>query len=651
MIRRIIFIFLFFLSFYNIIFCQGLKEINPEDFILYGKEAEDPIEYAKKIIKAQNIFWQPITYYAIFGVYEVGALSAMYGGAYILLESPSLALSLVSGGFVGLGTEITKDFLLSTFADAIKTPQEVCKKISNEVRKEGLKDYKIAYKIARNYLKTGELTREDALEFLDRRFGLIKLPIAKELYNDSISKEYKIDKKLAKSATEEVIAELERTKDLGKAGKISLTKFAFFLKDFFEILKDKKIGLANYEPYLKFQKVMEELNALRLEEAKRFTGKPNKNYYTRIWASDEEEVKEGFRKTTGADLIFVIDATGSMADDIGAVKESSLSLIDEMFSLVPSLRIAMVLYRDFGDEWVTKPYPFTSSKEEAIEYIKSIMVGGGGDYPEAVHTALITAIRNEGTGSWREGVLKIIILMGDAPPTPRDRYTAEDVEREAREVDPAHIFPIIISGASDSTRSAFEELASRTAGKVFETRSASELPKVLLDVTRESIKRTAISEKIVVTWPGSQKIYIPEEKKNNYFWIFYLIEFILLFGIFLILFFIFKEKKGRRGIYLVAFFPDGRKKKLLIKKKIIKIGRDKKNDFVLDDKSVSREHAKISREKSFFIIEDLFSQNGTKVNGKQITSPTRFDFKDEIELGSVIIKISKGKIMFYNIKK
>ncbi|MEO0263613.1 MAG: FHA domain-containing protein [candidate division WOR-3 bacterium] len=645
--KKLIFIFSIIFSLNG--FSQGLKEINPDDFIIYGKESEDPVEYAKKIIEEQNIFWQPVTYYSILGVYEVGAISAMYGGAYILLESPSLAVSLVSGGFAGLIGDMSKDSLLWILSKSIETPEEVCKELSNQVRKEGLKDYKIAYKIARHFLKTGILSREDAIEFLDRRFGLIKLPIAKKLYNDSISKDYKIDKSISEKLIEETMAKLERELDITGEGKLSIVKSAVFIKELIQILKEKKIGLANYEPYKKFEKSMEELNSLRIEEAKRFTGKPQKSFYTRMWTSDEEETEGigegGLKKTSGADLIFVIDATGSMEDDIDAVKDESLNLINQMFSLVPSLRIALVLYRDFDDEWVTKPYPFTESKEEAIEYIKSIEVGGGGDIPEAVHTALITAIRNEGTGKWRDGVLKIIILMGDAPPTPRDKYTAEDVERAAKEVDPAHIFPIIISGADEATKNAFEDLALRTEGKAFETKSASELPIVLLNVTKESIKKTSSAEKIVVVWPKDKKVFPVKEKKEKirYVWFLYIIEFILLFGIGLIIFIIFKEKRGKAKIYLLAIFPDLSKKKFLFKKKKVKIGRSKKNDFVIEDNSVSREHAIISKEKNFFIIEDLYSQNGTKINGKEISKPTRVDFDDEIKLGDVIIKIFKAK--------
>lgn len=645
--KFILIFFILFFSFNLNIMSQGLEEIDPDNFFISGKEAEDPVEYAKKIIKELNLFWQPVTYYSIYGVYEVGAITTMYGGAYIFLESPSLAISLVSGGFIGVGIDISKDFLIEILSNIIKNPKEVCKDLSNQVRKEGLKDYKIAYKIARNYIKTGVLTRDDAIEFLDKRFGIIKLPIAKQLYNDAVSTDYEIDKKLAKKTIEEAIELVEKEMDLGVADKISISKFAYFIKEILDILKEKNIGLSEYEPYIKFERKMEELNSLRIEEAKRFTGSPKKSFYTRVWTSDEEELEGldegGLKKTSGVDLIFVIDATNSMLDDISAVKESSLSLIDELFSLVPSLRIAMVLYRDFGDEWVTKPYPFTFSKMEAIDYIKSIEVSGGGDEPEAVHTALISAIRNEGLGSWREGVLKIIILMGDAPPTPRDKYTAEDVEREAREVDPAHIFPIIISGASSSARTAFEDLANRTDGKVFETRTASELPKVLLNVAKESIKSSAITEKIVVVWPES-KITIPlirEEKKFKYLWVFYLIEFFLLFGIGLILFYIFSEKLKKEKIYILAIFPDGRKKKFISKKKKVKIGRGKKNDFIIEEPTVSKEHAIISKEKGYYLIEDLYSQNGTKINGKDIAKPTRFDFEDEIKLGSVTLKVFK----------
>ena len=48
------------------------------------------------------------------------------------------------------------------------------------------------------------------------------------------------------------------------------------------------------------------------------------------------------------------------------------------------------------------------------------------------------------------------------------------------------------------------------------------------------------------------------------------------------------------------------------------IGRDAHNAIVIDDPSVSREHAQITRVGNDHILEDLRSANGTYVNGEQM---------------------------------
>lgn len=54
--------------------------------------------------------------------------------------------------------------------------------------------------------------------------------------------------------------------------------------------------------------------------------------------------------------------------------------------------------------------------------------------------------------------------------------------------------------------------------------------------------------------------------------------------------------------------------KYSIDKDIIKIGRLEDNDIIISDPSVSRHHAELSREGPTYIIRDLGSTNGSKIN-------------------------------------
>ncbi|NJN83670.1 MAG: VWA domain-containing protein [Caldilineaceae bacterium] len=69
---------------------------------------------------------------------------------------------------------------------------------------------------------------------------------------------------------------------------------------------------------------------------------------------------------TRLDLMFVIDATGSMSDEIAKLKASIADVADQIAKLPeqPEVRYGLVAYRDEGDEFVTRVYGFTDKLGE-----------------------------------------------------------------------------------------------------------------------------------------------------------------------------------------------------------------------------------------------------------------------------------------------
>ena len=82
---------------------------------------------------------------------------------------------------------------------------------------------------------------------------------------------------------------------------------------------------------------------------------------------------------------------------------------------------------------------------------------------------------------------------------------------------------------------------------------------------------------------------------------------------------------------------DGRIQNFSIIKDVITLGRSQDNDVVLPDHSVSRNHARLTKTKKGYLIADLGSFNGTKVNGKSVQSALLKD-NDEIKIG--VIKLT-----------
>jgi pSer/pThr/pTyr-binding forkhead associated (FHA) protein len=69
------------------------------------------------------------------------------------------------------------------------------------------------------------------------------------------------------------------------------------------------------------------------------------------------------------------------------------------------------------------------------------------------------------------------------------------------------------------------------------------------------------------------------------------------------------------------------------------LGRDPNSTVHLEEESVSKQHARLSRETGRFVIEDLDSSNGTFVNGRRIHGSTELRAGDLIRLGAVILKL------------
>lgn len=64
------------------------------------------------------------------------------------------------------------------------------------------------------------------------------------------------------------------------------------------------------------------------------------------------------------------------------------------------------------------------------------------------------------------------------------------------------------------------------------------------------------------------------------------------------------------------------------------IGREIGNDLIIaSDKTISRQHAQIQFKDGAFLVQDLNSKNGTRVNGSKVVELTKLKSGDEVSLG------------------
>ena len=118
-------------------------------------------------------------------------------------------------------------------------------------------------------------------------------------------------------------------------------------------------------------------------------------------------------RASGLDVVFCIDATGSMGWVIEEVKERIADISQIVRSLVPIARFGFVAYRDRDDpEFVTRVQPLTYSTGKLYRFLAALKAEGGGDWFEAIDAGLRSSIEESG---WRLGARRLIILVGDAP--------------------------------------------------------------------------------------------------------------------------------------------------------------------------------------------------------------------------------------------
>jgi Mg-chelatase subunit ChlD len=117
------------------------------------------------------------------------------------------------------------------------------------------------------------------------------------------------------------------------------------------------------------------------------------------------------------DLVFLIDATGSMADEIGKLKATLRSIAAQLEGLPsrPDLCLGLVAYRDKGDAFLVRSHDFTNDVGRFLKTaLNPLQAAGGGDYPEAMNEALHETVHNL---SWRgAGATRLVVLLADAPP-------------------------------------------------------------------------------------------------------------------------------------------------------------------------------------------------------------------------------------------
>ncbi len=165
------------------------------------------------------------------------------------------------------------------------------------------------------------------------------------------------------------------------------------------------------------------------------------------------------------DIAIVVDATGSMSDEISYLKSELRDVIERSKETLENsdLRLGSVFYRDLGDAYVTRKSHFSDDISKTVRFIEGQSAAGGGDGPEAIEEAFDETL--DGL-VWRDDAsAKLMFLVLDAPP----HQTEEIMVRLKKQIERAaakgiRVIPVACSGTDRSTEYLMRSIALATNG-------------------------------------------------------------------------------------------------------------------------------------------------------------------------------------------
>jgi Mg-chelatase subunit ChlD len=198
--------------------------------------------------------------------------------------------------------------------------------------------------------------------------------------------------------------------------------------------------------------------------AKQDSNSSNENQSERV--SDESLQKEiNSNQSSKIQVVFALDATGSMAGLIAAAKDKIWSIAGSLAQTDDSIPIelGLIFYRDKGDAFITKKVPLTANLDDMYKELMEMNASGGGDTPESVNKGLYEAVTQF---SWNKdtAVYKAIFLVGDCPPHMDYKDDIKYMEscRLAKQHD--IVINTILMGNNDEAKKIWKELSACNGG-------------------------------------------------------------------------------------------------------------------------------------------------------------------------------------------
>jgi len=163
------------------------------------------------------------------------------------------------------------------------------------------------------------------------------------------------------------------------------------------------------------------------------------------------------------DVVFTIDATSSMADEIEVIKKEIWTIANKLISgkPAPDIRFGLVLYRDTSDAKLVEVSPLTRDIDMIHKKLMAAQAVGGGDKPEHVGKGLHSTL--DLAWDLDAETTRLVYLVGDAGANNHKTFTLASALDRAKQMN-IKINTIGCSGLAAHERSEFTKIASTTGG-------------------------------------------------------------------------------------------------------------------------------------------------------------------------------------------
>ena len=212
------------------------------------------------------------------------------------------------------------------------------------------------------------------------------------------------------------------------------------------------------------------------------------------------ELDEECEAQDGVDVFFIFDATGSMGDELRYLQAEMQDVIARAEKATGGLHIrtGAVVYRDHGDEYLTRISRLTDKVTTTRSFIDKQRASGGGDFPEAISEALMAALNSGGWDS--DARTRIAFLILDAP-CHTDSATIAMLHEQVLNASAmgVRIVPVVCSGLDESGELLMRSIALTTNGLSFFLTDDSGIGNTHLKPTTDSLKVEHLNDMLVRT--------------------------------------------------------------------------------------------------------------------------------------------------------